>query len=108
MGAIQPSRLHERSPYVPKFEDLSQEETLRQERCARRDAWELTKSFHKLNKKHKATFFSPSLDWCLPTPSTIKPKATEFVVDSGASMHMLSKKDLNSGELETVRESRNP
>ena len=95
MGAIQPSRLHERSPYVPNFEDLTQEET-----------WELANSFHKLNKN--TTFFSPSLDWCLPTPSTIKPKATEFVVDSGASMHMLSKKDLNSGELETVQESRNP
>ena len=31
-----------------------------------------------------------------------------FVVDSGASMHMLSKKDLNSAELGTVRVSRNP
>ena len=31
-----------------------------------------------------------------------------FVVDSGASMHMLSRKDLNSAELETGRVSRNP
>ena len=29
------------------------------------------------------------------------------MVDLGASMHMLSKKDLNSAELETVRVSRN-
>ena len=31
-----------------------------------------------------------------------------FVVDSGASMHMVSKKDLNSAELETMKMSRNP
>ena len=30
---------HERSPYEPKFEDRSNEETLKQERCARGDAW---------------------------------------------------------------------
>ena len=32
----------------------------------------------------------------------------EFVVDSGASMHMVSKKDLCKAELETVRVSKNP
>ena len=33
----------------------------------------------------------------------------EFVVDSGASMHIVSKKDLNSAEFfETMRISRNP
>ena len=31
-----------------------------------------------------------------------------FVVDSGASMHMLSKKDFHSDELDTLRKSRNP
>ena len=43
-----------------------------------------------------------------PAPSKIKPKGREFVVDSGASMHMISKKDLNSAELETVTTSRSP
>ena len=32
----------------------------------------------------------------------------ELVVDSGASMHMVSKKDLNSAEMETMRTSRSP
>ena len=41
-------------------------------------------------------------------PSVIKPEEKEFVVDSGASMHMLSTKDLNSAELETVRVSKSP
>ena len=54
-----------------------------------------------LNKKHRATFLSP----CLKKK---KPKEREFDVDSGASMHMMSIKDLNSAELETVRLSRNP
>ena len=33
---------------------------------------------------------------------------SQFVVDSGASMHMVSKKDLYSAELETMRTSRSP
>ena len=32
----------------------------------------------------------------------------EFVVDSGARMHMVSEKDLHSSELETMRTSRSP
>ena len=45
---------------------------------------------------------------CFPAPSKIKPEERELVVDSGASMHMTSRKDLNSAELETVRISRSP
>ena len=59
-------------------------------------------------EKNKAAFFSPSENRCLPAPSTLKPEEREFVVDSGASMHMISKKDLNSAELETVTTSRSP
>ena len=65
------------------------------------------KSVHKLKEKEKATFFSPSDVWCPPAPSSTRPEEGEFVVDSGASMNMLSREDLNSGELETVRVSRN-
>ena len=39
--------------------------------------------------------------------SSKKPEEQEFVVDSGASAHMLSKKDSSSAELETLRKSRN-
>ena len=59
-------------------------------------------------EKIKTTFFSPSENWCPPSPSTIKPEEREFVVDPGASLHMISKKDLNSAELETVTTSRSP
>ena len=38
---------------------------------------------------------------CLPAPSILKPEEREVVVNSGASMHIISKKDLNSAEMET-------
>ena len=34
--------------------------------------------------------------------SNLKPEEREFVVDSGASMHMISKKDLNDAEMDTL------
>ena len=46
---------HQRSPYAMKFEDRSQEENERQERCARRDAWRLAKKIYKLQETEKAT-----------------------------------------------------
>ena len=63
----------------------------------------------KLEKnKDKATFFSPTEGWVMPAPSSERPEEREFVVDSGGSVHMLSEKDSSSGELETLRKSRNP
>ena len=41
-------------------------------------------------------------------PSTLTPEEREFVVDSGASMHMISKKDLNSAEMDTLTNSCSP
>ena len=90
----------------PKFEDRSQEETEWQERCAREAAWNLAKNILNLMEHERATFFSPSENWCLFVPSTIKPEEREFVVHSGASMHMISRKDLNSAEFETLTTSR--
>ena len=108
LGVICPGDPHQRNPNAPKFEDRSQEETERQERYAREAAWKMAKSVLNLKEQERATFFSPSENWCLPSPSTIEPEEREFVVDSSASMHMISKKDLNSVELETVTTSRSP
>ena len=47
-------------------------------------------------------------EWVLPAASTKEPEEREFVVDSGASIREVSKKDLNSAELETMRTSRSP
>ena len=108
LAKIQVNVPHQRSPYALKFGDKSQEETERQERCARGDAWRLAKSILKIKEKDKAPFLSHTNEWCLPAPSPIKLEESEFVVDSGASMHMLSRKDLNSAELDTVRVSKSP
>ena len=56
LGKIQVKVPHQRSPYALKFEDMSQEETERQERCARGDAWRLAEKILKLKEKDKATF----------------------------------------------------
>ena len=80
---------------------------LRQERCARRDAWELTKSISKRKEKDKTTFFSPSDVWCLPAPSSINPEERDFCGLRGLNAHA-EQEDLNSAELKTVKVSRNP
>ena len=95
------------APNAPKFEDRSQEETEWQEQGAREAAWKLAKRVLKLKKHERATFFSPSENRCLPA-STLKPEEREFVVDSGASMHMISKKDLSDAEMDTLTKSCSP
>ena len=99
---------HRRNPNAPKFEDRSQEETEWQERCAREAAWKMARCIMKLKEKHSTAFFSLTENWCLPAPATLEPEERKFVVDSGVSMHMISKKDVNSAELETVTTSRSP
>ena len=42
------------------------------------------------------------------TPGCVKKRAGGKKVDSGAVMHMVSRRDFNSGELETTRTSRSP
>ena len=93
LGYICPGEPHQRSPNAPKFEDRSLEETEWQEQGAREAAWKLAKNVFKLKEHQRATFFSSPENRCLPA-STLKPEEREFVVDSGASMHMSSKKGL--------------
>ena len=107
LGYICPGEPHQRSPNTPKFEDRSQEETEWQEQGAREAAWKLAKSVLKLQEKNKATFLSPWENRCLPA-STLKPEEREFVVDSGASMHMISKVDLSDAEMDTSTKSCSP
>ena len=101
LGYICAGNPHQRSPNAPKFEERSLEETEWQEQGAREAAWRLTKNVLKLNEHEGATFFSPSENRCLPA-STLKYEEREFVVDSGASMHMISKKDLSDAEMDIL------
>ena len=93
LGYACPGEPHKRSPNAPKFEDRSQEETEWQEQGAREAAWKLAKNVFKLKEHERATFFSSPENRCLPA-SKLKPEEREFVVDSGASMHIFSKKGL--------------
>ena len=81
---------------------------MHQERCACRAAWDFAKHIYKLNNECKAAFYVPGEVKGMSTPITSKnTEEREFVVDSGASMHMMSKKDSSSNELDTLRRSRN-
>ena len=81
--------------------------TLTFEPGAREAAWRLAKSVLKLKEKNKAAFLSPSEKrWLLA--SNLKPEEREFVVDSNASMHIISTKDLNSVESDTLTTSCSP
>ena len=104
---ICPGEPHQRSSNAPKFEDRSQEETEWQEQGSREAAWKLAKNVINLKEHERATLFSPSENRCLPA-STVKPEEREFVVDSGASMHMISKKDLSDAEMDTLTKSCSP
>ena len=97
LGYTCPGEPHERSLNAPKFEERSQEETEWQEQGAREAAWKLAKNVFKLKEHQRATFFSSPENRCL-LASTLKLEEREFVVDSGASMHMISKKDLSEDE----------
>ena len=66
----------------------------------------LTGDFVGSKKEDKATFYSHSEEWVVLAASTIKLEEREFVVDSGASMHKFSKRELNCAELETMRISK--
>ena len=95
-GMIQHAGSHDRSLYAPKYEDRSGEELLLQERCVRRDAWEMTKRHFQAQRQGHSYVLLPSEVW--------KRICWGFRI----SMHMLDRKDMNSVELETVRVSRNP
>ena len=72
-------------------------------RCPRSSV-EAGQKCSKIKGKNQTAFFSPSENRCLPA-SNLKPEEREFVVDSGASMHLISKKDLSDAEMDTLTKS---
>ena len=65
------------------------------------------KSIYKLKNAEKTVFYVLGEEKGMPAPTTSKrPEEREFVVDSGASMHMMSKKESISEEMDTVKRSR--
>ena len=70
-----------------------------------RGSW--PKSLLNFKDRDSATFFSPSENRCL-LASKFQLEEREFFVDSGASMHMISKKDLSNAEMDTLTKSCTP
>ena len=68
----------------------------------------LSNIFYKLKNSDKATFKTRTDAKARQAPAAKRPEEREFVVDSGASMHMMSKNELRSDELDTLRRSRSP
>ena len=95
-----PGEPHESSPNAPKFEDRSQEETEWQEQGAREAAWKLTKSVIKIKGAWKSnillTFGACIKYWILGTRICCR--------RAGASMHMISKKDLSDAVMDNFDE----
>ena len=109
LGKIQGKIPHQQIPYAMKFEDRYLQERLQDKSDAPAEMrWNLPRQFASSKWKTKSYILSPSEEWILPAASTINPEEREFVVDSGASMHMVSNKDINKAELETARISKNP
>ena len=57
-----------------------------------RSSMELGENVYKLKNKAKATFYSPTEARAMLAPTSKSPEERELVVDSRASMHMLSRK----------------
>ena len=88
-AVIQKCAPHERSPCAPKFRDRSNEETLHQERCSRKAAWDLAKSIYKLKNSDTTTLCDPIEAKGMPALTSTRPEEREFVVDSEAPVHMM-------------------
>ena len=61
----------------------------------------------ELKEHEKAAFFSSPENRC-HLASSLKPEEREFVVDSGSSMCMISKKDLSDAEMDILTKSCSP
>ena len=72
------------------------------------DAWELARKIFSLKKARHSYILFTFRGVDLAGRIHKKTEEREFVVDSRACVHMVSKKDLNKAELETVKVSENP
>ena len=108
LNKMQVKSAHQRSPYAVKFEDRSQEETERQERCAAETRGDLPRIFISSKKKEKAAFFSLSDGWfLLAHPQESRRKEILWLIPEEACIWSAGE-TFNSAELETMRTSRSP
>ena len=89
----------------PSFEERTPEKPHDQKRAPAKSSMGFGEKISELKAEDKATFHSLAKIKA-PVPVSKNTEERMFVVDSGASMHMLSKKDLSSDEMDTLRRSR--
>ena len=108
LGMICPGDPQQRKTNPPKFEVRSQEETEWQQQGARGAAWRLAKSVFKIQgeKTEQHSCHLRKVGACLR--QLLNMRNANFVVYSGASMQMISKKDLNDAEMDTLTKSCSP
>ena len=65
-------------------------------------------NIYKLKNSDKVTFEILGEVKAMPASTSKRPEEREFLVDSGASMHMMSQKEGSSEEIRMVKRSRTP
>ena len=80
--------------------------------CTKKDAPAkqrgILRKYLQVQEFGKTTFYTPIEAKVMPAPTSKRPEDREYVVDSGASVHMMSREELSSGEMDTVKRSRTP
>ena len=103
--SIKSANLQERNPWGPKIklEERTQDESLKQERCARRDAGELAKDVYKLKEWSKKTFYPLAEAWVMRAHSSTNPEERFLwsTLKLQCICHVME--DFSSGEAELSR-----
>ena len=98
----------ERNPYAPKFEDRTFQETLQQERCARRSMGLGEKKSTSSKKQGLGYILLPTEAWVMPAPSSKEARGARIRGRfRSITAHAEQKKDLSSatGEVQTHEEA---
>ena len=108
VGVIQTGSQNPRNPNVPTFDERSIEWTLSMKEIARKAAWIFHKKVYRVSGSYnedRNKFFKPSSTSNVSSPSKTTSKKRDFIVHSGASLHMMSKTDVALGEQEMIQKS---
>ena len=84
---VQKCAPHERSRCAPKFGERSHDETLNQERCARKAAWDLVKNIYKLKNSESTTFCTPNQVKVMLALSSTRQEEREFFLSRRVNAH---------------------
>ena len=103
-GIIQKCARHERSPCAPKIGEGSWRDFAPREMRPQCSVG-FGEHISKLKNSDKTAFFAPVAAKVMPAPTSKRPER-EFVVDSGATLHTMSKKASSSEEMDRVKRSR--